>query len=192
MAYFLQQSIYVLRLRYFARLIGVLRKSFYRLSGMKLGKRTALPQIYVTWPHQVSIGKKCILEKGVYFKYDGIWKKGPSILIGDRVFLGTACEFNIRSGITIGDDTLIASGCRFIDHDHGTDSHALIRVQQCVEAPIKIGKNAWLGCNVIVLKGVEIGEGAIVAAGAVVNKSIPANEIWAGVPAKKVSERKQV
>jgi acetyltransferase-like isoleucine patch superfamily enzyme len=55
---------------------------------------------------------------------------------------------------------------------------------------IIIGENVWLGCNVAVLKGANIGDGAVVAAGAVVTKSIPPYEIWGGVPAKKIGERK--
>ena len=61
--------------------------------------------------------------------------------------------------------------------------------QQGIEKAISIGNDVWLGCNVIVLKGVEIGDGAIIGAGAVVTKSILPNEIWAGVPAKKIGER---
>ena len=57
------------------------------------------------------------------------------------------------------------------------------------EAPIELHENFWLGVNVVVLKGVKIHKGAIVAAGAVVTKSIPENEIWASVPACKMSSR---
>ena len=57
------------------------------------------------------------------------------------------------------------------------------------EEKIVIGRDAWLGANVIVLRGVTVGAGAIVAAGAVVTKSIPADEIWAGVPARRIGMR---
>jgi len=123
------------------------------------------------------------------FKFDSIWKKGLSIRIGNNVYLGSFCEFNISKDIEIGDNSLIASGCKFIDHNHGTLVTELMRKQVCSEEPIKIGQDVWLGCNVIVLKGVEIGDGAIVAAGAVVTKSINSNEIWAGVPARKIGDR---
>ena len=58
------------------------------------------------------------------------------------------------------------------------------------EMPIIIGRDVWIGCNVVVLKGSNIGNGAIVAAGSVVTKSISENEVWAGVPARKIGERK--
>ena len=186
----IQQAVFVIYRRHFSNFVSFFQKKSYRLLGMHIGKNTYLPKINVTWPHQVSIGKRCVLEHGIYFKFDGIWQTGPSIVIGDQVFIGSHCEFNVRKRITIGDNSLIASGCRFIDHDHGTSTNYLMNNQPGVEKPIKIGNDVWLGCNVIVLKGVEIGSGSIVAAGAVVTKTIGEYEIWAGVPAKKLGIRR--
>jgi acetyltransferase-like isoleucine patch superfamily enzyme len=64
-----------------------------------------------------------------------------------------------------------------------------MRNQPGPEKPIRLGQDVWLGCNVVVLKGIEIGDGAIVAAGAVVTKSIGPREIWAGIPARKIGQR---
>lgn len=186
-----QKGGFFLRYKIYRRFTGFIRKLKFQRLGMRIGKGTHLNnKLYSNWPHQIAIGNNCNLEHGIYFKFDGIWKQGPSIHIGDRVFLGSGCEFNIRQSIYIGSDSLIASGCRFIDHDHGILAGQLIRTQNGIEKGIKIGRDVWLGCNVVVLKGVEIGDGAIVAAGAVVTKSIPSNEIWADVPAKKIGERK--
>jgi acetyltransferase-like isoleucine patch superfamily enzyme len=156
---------------------------------MRVGSKTRLPKMMVTWPHQISIGNNCRMEDGIFIKFDGIWKPGPSICFGNHVFIGSGTEFNIRIGLSVGNDTLIASGCRFVDHDHGISLGALMRKQEGPESPIKIGSDVWLGCNVVVLKGVTIGDGAIVAAGAVITKSIGENEIWAGVPARKIGNR---
>lgn len=163
---------------------------YYRIHGMKIGKSVSFFRLHTTWPHQVSIGNSCVLEHDVYFKFDGIWKPGFSIKLGDNIFIGAGTEFNIRKYIEIGKNTLIASGCRFIDHDHGTHRGFLMREQQCPEKGIIIGEDVWIGANAVILKGVCIGEGAVVAAGAVVNRSIPPYEIWGGVPAKKIGERK--
>lgn len=143
----------------------------------------------MTWPHQVQLGNGCVVEQLTYFKFDGIWSEGPSIVISDHVFIGANCEFNIRSGISIGKHSLIASGSRFVDHDHGTDRSMWMRTQPGPESSITIGEDVWIGCNCVVLKGVTIARGAIAGAGAVVTKSIPEYEIWAGVPARKISER---
>jgi acetyltransferase-like isoleucine patch superfamily enzyme len=176
--------------KYLKRLVGFQRKARLQFLGMRIGEQTVLPKIYVSWPHKVSIGKNCRVEHGIYLKFDGVWEKGYSIIIKDRVFLGAGCEFNISENIVIGDNCLIASGCRFIDHDHGMNLGELMSKQPGHKKSITIGNDVWLGCNVVVLKGVEIADGAVVAAGAVVNKSIGPNEIWGGVPAKKIGERK--
>lgn len=189
MKQFFHQTLFVIFHRYICICLSFLRKAAYSVAGMQIGKGTYLPNLYVTWPHQVIIGEECILERHTSLKFDGIWQPGPSIRIGSRSFIGSYCEFNIRKGISIGNNCLIASGCRFIDHDHGMSRNILIREQLGTESTISIGSNVWLGCNVVVLKGVCIADGAIVAAGAVVTKSIGENEIWAGVPAVKIRMR---
>ncbi|CAN5123448.1 hypothetical protein BH20VER2_BH20VER2_09210 [soil metagenome] len=168
-----------------------LRTARWRLLGMQIGRGTLLPKVEVTWPHQVSLGEECVLEPGIFFKFDGIHAPGPSIVVHDRVFLGAGCEFNVRRRVELGDDCLIAAGCKFIDHDHGTARRDLPMRQQLegAEAPILLGADVWLGVNVVVLKGVTIGRGAIVAAGAVVTKSVPEFEIWGGIPARKLGTR---
>ena len=65
-----------------------------------------------------------------------------------------------------------------------------MNVQPNTTLPIVLENNVWLGVNAVVLKGVTIGSGAIVGAGAVVTKSVPAGEIWAGIPARKIGERR--
>jgi acetyltransferase-like isoleucine patch superfamily enzyme len=167
-----------------------LRKGYYKLLGMKIGNQTYIPHILVRWPHQVSIGKNCSIQTYVNFDYKGVLKPHPPIIIGDRVFIGNNCLFNLIEGLLIGDDTMIAANCKFIDHDHGTKKDKLLRLQEATKASINIGSDVWIGANVIVLKGVTIGDGAIVAAGAIVNKNIPSYEIWGGIPAKKIGERK--
>ncbi|HEX3717554.1 MAG TPA: acyltransferase [Verrucomicrobiae bacterium] len=166
------------------------RTAWLKFCGLNIGKNTVVPKISVTWPHQVKIGNNCELEPDIWFKFDGIWCHGPSIIIGDGVFIGRGCEFNITEGITVGRRCAIASGCKFIDHDHGIEGDRIDETPGA-KAEIKIGDNVWFGCNGIVLKGVEIGASAVIAAGAVVTKDIPAGEIWGGVPAIRLSSRQE-
>lgn len=162
----------------------------WKYLGLQIGQSTYIGKnIKVTWPHQVKLGTNCKLEHGIYFHYDGIYSKGPSICIGDNVFIGNNTEFNITDKITIGNDCLIAAGCKFIDHSHSFKYGELIKTQKSSKKPITIGSDVWLGCNVVVLQGVKIANGAIIAAGAVVTKSVAEYEIWAGVPAKKIGDR---
>lgn len=184
----LQRLIYRLRLR--LRVRPVLRKLYWQAMGAQIGAGTALTRVAMTWPHQVQIGRDCVLEDDLFFKFDGVWERGPSIIVGDRVFLGRGCEFNIRQRISIGDECLIASGCKFIDHDHGSVLNGLpMRQQAGVEASIVLEEDVWLGVNAVVLKGVRIGRGAIIAAGAVVTRSVPPYAIFAGVPARLLGKR---
>lgn len=176
------------RLRTLAKFQSI-RWLWWSVQGATFGSGTSIPKLQMTWPHQVRIGAQCLLEDDIYFKFDGIWQPGPSIIVGDRVFLGKNCEFNVRQRVQIGDDCLIASGCKFVDHDHGVEIGQPMNLQEGREAAIVLAEDVWLGCNVVVLKGVTIGRGAIVGAGAVVTKSIPAMEIWGGVPARKIGER---
>jgi acetyltransferase-like isoleucine patch superfamily enzyme len=185
----IEHGFFIFKFRLCKNIVSSFRKLGYKILGMEIGNGTYMSAIYTTYPNQVSIGKKCILEPHVYFKYVGVWKKGKSIFLEDEVFIGDNCEFNITLKLVIGKYSNIASGCKFIDHDHGIKAGMQIGPQIAVEKEIVLGNDVWLGCNVVVLKGVVIGSGAVVAAGAVVTKSIPANEIWGGVPAKKIGVR---
>ena len=188
-SYLVQQSVLVFRMRYLHVIPLFVRKTWYRMLGMRIGKGTQFPSIYITWPHQVSFGKNCLLEHHVHFKFDGLWKKEPSILIGDDVFIGAGCEFNISGQIQVGRKTMIASGCKFIDHDHGTSLSESMNTQKPIIAPIDIGEEVWFGVNVVVLKGVKIGRGAVIAAGSVVVGNVGEYEIYGGVPAKLIKKR---
>ncbi len=177
------------RLKLSIAVCASVRRSLLRLRGAKIGGGTRIPRISVTWPHQISLGENCVLEDDIYFKFDGPWRRGPAILIGNRVFIGRGCEFNIRRRIVVGDDCLIASDCKFIDHDHGISMDRPMNVQSGQESEIELEQDVWLGVNCVVLKGVTIGRGAVVGASSVVTKPIPPFEIWAGVPAIRIGQR---
>jgi acetyltransferase-like isoleucine patch superfamily enzyme len=185
-------------LRLLGRKLNVIRKLKYYFFGFKIGRKTFLPKIYFLCHRKllnrnlkmVSIGNNCSLGNNLTFRYAGYTNEIYPIFIGNDVFLGDCCEFNISKKISIGNYSLIASGCKFIDHNHGVVKGKTIKYQDENIQPILIGNDVWLGCNVVVLKGVCISDGAIVAAGAVVTKSIPSNEIWGGIPARKIGYRK--
>lgn len=108
---------------------------------------------------------------------------GREIVFGDNVFVNSSCHFQDQGGITIGDGS-------FIGHNVvlATVNHALEPSQkrQNTYLPISIGKNVWIGSNATVLPGVAIGDWAVVAAGAVVTKDVPAYAVVGGVPAKLI------
>ena len=115
-----------------------------------------------------------------------------AIWVGPRgtLEIGKGCALSnstivCQERIEILDETFIGGGCDIFDNDfHALSPEARISGTPGVSAPIKIGPKAFLGSNVLVLKGVTIGEAAVVGAGSVVTKDVPAGEIWAGVPAR--------
>ena len=178
-----------IRERLEALLLRPVRWAFWSLQGMEIGKNTCFNSLHVTWPHQVRIGRNCRIEHDVYFHFDGICCAGPSITIGDDCFIGSGFEFNITSGIEVGNKVLIASGCRFVDHNHGTAPGLPMGDQPTTTGRISVEDNSWIGTNAVILEGVSIGTGAVVAAGAVVTRSVDANAIMGGVPAKVIRYR---
>ncbi|WP_236621040.1 acyltransferase [Rhodopirellula sallentina] len=178
------------RIALLPRPTNAVRSAIMRIRGASIGHGTSIPaSTMCTWPHQLAIGKECIIQPDVFFNYDHYWTPGPSIQFGNHVFIGRGCEFNIRCQLNVGDDCLIASGVKMIDHDHGSDLGCLMRQQENNSKPISIKDNVWIGVNATILKGVTIGDGAIVAAASVVNRSIGPNEVWAGVPARMIRKR---
>jgi acetyltransferase-like isoleucine patch superfamily enzyme len=111
---------------------------------------------------------------------------GPAIVLGNSLFTGRNYKFSISKRYKNDDDCLIASGCKFIDHNHGAALNTLMNIQASTEQPISLENNMWLGVNVVVLNGVSIGSGAMVVTGAGITKNIGANEIWANIPACKL------
>ena len=158
---------------------------------MQIGPESRLAKIKVTWPHRIVLGARCSVEHDVYFKVSGGYSEQISIQIGSGSFIGSGCEFNALSRIEIGQSCLIASGCRLIDHDHGTERGSPMKDQPERSADIHLGDDVWLGVNCVVLKGVSIGTGAIVAAGAVVTRDVPPFAIAAGIPARVLRLRRE-
>ncbi|KQQ94191.1 thiamine biosynthesis protein ThiF [Leifsonia sp. Leaf325] len=108
---------------------------------------------------------------------------GRNITLGKRVFINSGCRFQDQGGITIGDDCLIGHNAVIATLQHDIDPR---RRSDLIPSPVVIERNVWLGANVTVLPGVTIGEDAVIGAGSVVTKDIPAGTIAVGSPARVV------
>lgn len=108
---------------------------------------------------------------------------GKNIKIGKDVFVNSGCCFQDQGGVTLGDGCLVGHNVVFATLDH---DKCPSRRGDMTAAPIVVGKDVWIGAHATILKGVTIGDGAIVAAGAVVTRDVPQNTIAAGVPARVV------
>ena len=115
---------------------------------------------------------------------------GKGIKIGDNVGIGEFAYLGGAGGLEIGDDCIIGQylSCHPENHNY-KDLDILIRLQGVHRKGIKIEANCWIGSKVTILDGVTIGAGSIIAAGAVVTSSFPANSILGGVPAKLLKTR---
>jgi len=109
------------------------------------------------------------------------------LTIGEACWINTDCFLNLGAAIQIGNSVAIGHQVMIL-----TDTHAIgdstRRAGKLTAAPVSIGNGAWLGARCTILPGVTIGEGAVVAAGAVVTKSVPANVLVGGTPARLLRE----
>lgn len=132
---------------------------------------------------------------GVGLRIDAFGDKSKQVIFGVNVEVGDYVHIGALESVSIGDNVLMASKVYISDHDHGVYQGSAEQVSPASQiqsqkplqiSPVRIGNNVWLGENVCVLKGVEIGENSIIGASSVVTKSIPANCIAIGTPARVV------
>ena len=98
------------------------------------------------------------------------------LVLNDGVFINNSCSFNCMERIEIGAGTMMGEGVRFYDHDHVYTAEK-IEKWQCTTAPIRVGRDCWIGSNVTILKGVTIGDNTIIGAGCLIRNDVPANSV---------------
>jgi maltose O-acetyltransferase len=113
--------------------------------------------------------------------------KSNRVDIGDHVFINEGCSFDNLECVTIGDWVHVGPGVLF-----GTSSHVLgdstVRAGAVLLAPLVVSRGCWIGARSMLLPGINVGEGCIVAAGAVVTKDCLPNGLYAGVPATRIRD----
>ena len=110
---------------------------------------------------------------------------GKNITIGENVFINACCHFQDHGGVVLGDGCQIGHNVVFATLNHGLSPEDR---RHTYPAPIVLGKNVWVGSNSTILQGVTIGDNAVVGAGAVVTRNVPANVVVGGVPAKIIKK----
>lgn len=98
------------------------------------------------------------------------------LILHDGVFINNSCSFNCMERIEIGAGTMMGEGVRFYDHDHVYTAEK-IEKWQWTTAPIRVGRDCWIGSNVTILKGVTIGDNTIIGAGCLIRNDIPSNSV---------------
>ena len=141
--------------------IWTIRKFFFLISGVKLGKKAKL--------------------------HCGCWFFNPAgVEIGEGTIIGYRTFLDGRARLKIGCHTDIASEVMIYNSEHDVHSKDM----RPIEEPVEIGDYVFIGPRAIILPGVKVGRGAVVAAGAVVTKDVPEKTIVAGIPAKPIGKRK--
>lgn len=107
------------------------------------------------------------------------------VTVGKNVYINHACSMLALGTITIEDDVLIGPKANLLSEGHPLDPN---NRKAMIVKPIVIKRNAWIGAGATILPGVTVGENAVVAAGAMVNKDVPANTVVGGIPAKVIKE----
>ena len=134
---------------------------------------------------KITIGKGCDIRALASF----IPAQG-SIHIGDDTSIGMMSVLHGGGGIEIGSHVLTGPHVTIVSENHiYKDPDTLIRDQGLDRAKVKIENDVWIGCNVTILSGVTIGRGSVIAAGAVVTRSVSPYCVVAGVPARKIADR---
>ena len=136
----------------------------------------------------ISIGAFTKFEKGIYLT---AWPTlgSPEIHIGEHCAFGAYNHITCINKIVIGDNLLTGKWVTITDNSHGETTIEDLRQppykrKVISNGPVIIGKNVWIGDKATILPGVTIGDGAVVAANAVVTKDVPSYSIVAGIPAK--------
>ena len=134
-----------------------------------------------------SVGKDVYVGRGCIFTPE-------SIRVGNHVYFGAGCVIQSAHGkITIGNHVMFGPGVHIHGGNHKMNEIGLymdqVKKEPGSDGELVIEDDIWIGANAIILEKVHIGKGAVVAAGSVVNKPIPAYEVWGGVPARKLKDR---
>ena len=177
------------------RLLGPgLRKwrSFRWAAELHANARQVGPNVYVYGPIRF-LGTRNVELGGSGNLYDNVlFETGNAggIRIGDNFRINRGCLFSARARITLGDGCLIGEYVSIRDNNHVfEDLSRPIGAQGFRAAPIRLGDDVWVGRGAVILQGVTIGHGSVIAANSVVTKDVPAMEVWAGIPAKFLRRR---
>jgi acetyltransferase-like isoleucine patch superfamily enzyme len=142
---------------------------------------------------QIQIGRRGTIRFGRFvWVGDGtkIRCHEGEVIIGDKTVLGQDCTISAYRHVRIGEQCVIADRAMFIDFDHGiVEVERPIRVQGIYMRDVDVGSNVWIGYGACILRGVKVGDNAVVGTNAVVTADVPANAVVGGVPAHVIRMR---
>ncbi|MDB4915862.1 MAG: transferase hexapeptide repeat containing protein [Gemmatimonadetes bacterium] len=140
----------------------------------------------------IRLGRNVTIGRATILTCTGVLSRlGIGIVVGDRSAVGSGSFVGGQGGVTIGDDVIIGPGVRIFSENHRFDLlDRAIRTQGESRKGVTIGDNCWIGASVTIVDGVCIGAGCVIAAGAVVTRSIAPFTVAGGVPARTIRSRR--
>ena len=177
-------------------------KSFFKMTGVQYGENLLLkgiPVLYKAKGASLRLGKNVTIRSSFLSNLVGLYSRtiivaripGTIIEIGNNVGISGSTIY-ARKGVYIGDNTCIGGNCKILDNDFHPLDYETRNIQRggdCDKIPckeIRIGKNCFIGCNSIILKGTVLGDGCVIGAGAVVHGIFPDNCVIVGNPARVI------
>jgi acetyltransferase-like isoleucine patch superfamily enzyme len=154
-----------------------------------------MPESTVLEPHVVIFGgteaRLTLGERNIFYPGCVVRIEKGHMVTGEEVSFGPGCHiYEPRAGLEIGDHCMIGGGTLISGVEHGYSRRDIpMRHQPTENKPVRIEDDVWIGMGVKLLPGVTIGKGAIIGAGSVVTRSIPAYSIAIGAPCRVVRER---
>lgn len=175
-------------------------KIFLKINKVKYGKNITLiglPVIYKFKSSEITIGNNCTIRSsflsnliGLYQRTIIVARESGEVIIGNNVGMSGTTIY-ARKSILIGDYCTIGANVKILDNDfHPVDPQARLNEDGSMikSRDIIIGKNVFIGCNTIILKGTRIGDNCVIGAGSVVSGSFGNNVIIAGNPASEIKK----
>lgn len=154
--------------------------------------RTGVYVHFVLGDGDITVGDDTIIDGKSSFGFGARFAERPLLEIGARTYVGHQCSFSVSNRITVGSDCYIAAGCFFLDSPgHPLDpTRRLAHLPPDAEQvkPVTIGDNVWIGTQAMIMPGVTIGEGSVVAARAVVTADVPPYTVVGGTPARVIRQ----
>jgi acetyltransferase-like isoleucine patch superfamily enzyme len=166
------------------------RQAWLQFRGVRCHGRCWLQSIEIPRNHaDIELHEGVAVDRGVILLSTGTAASSHRISIGSGTYINRNTMIDASERIQVGAHCMIGPFCYITDHDHGTKLGLPISEQPLMGAAVVIEDDCWIGAHVTILKGVRIGVGAIVGAGAVVTRDVASNSIVAGIPARQIGVR---